>query len=118
MISQVLPQYLQAVCQSATLDEMKLLSKKNFDRIADILFPGQKVVLKEDLEPQSELEESKENNDFAAAVLKECKNFEDALANYEIVQVKDISDLTKANKNHQKFIEEFGKFQGEFNHGF
>jgi len=38
-----------------------------------------------DLEPQSELEESKDEKDFTAAVKKECKNFLEALANYEIV---------------------------------
>ena len=76
------------------------------------------MVLKEDLEPQSELEESKNENDFTAAVTKECNNFLAALVNYEIVQVKDISDLTKANTEHQLYIERFGKFQGEFQNGF
>ena len=42
--------------------------------------------------------------------MKECKNFLEALANYEIVQVKDIADLTKANKNLEQQIETFGKF--------
>ena len=106
------------MCQSATLDEIQLLSKQHFNRIADILFPGQRVEIKQDLEPQSELEESKDQNDFTAAVKKECKNFLQALANYEIVQVKDISDMTKAKMNNQKQIEDFGKFQGEFNNDF
>ena len=97
-MSQVIPQYLQAVGQSATLDEIQLISKQNFSRIADILFPGQRVTLKEEIEPQSELEESKdEDSDFTKAVTKECKNFLEALVNFEIVQVKDISDLTKTN---------------------
>jgi inorganic pyrophosphatase len=53
------------------------------------------------LEPQSELEETKEKHDFIRAVKKECKNFLEALANYEIAQVKDISDLTKAKDENQ-----------------
>ena len=33
--------------------------------------------------------------------MKECKKFIEALANFEIAQLKDISDLNNMNKNLQ-----------------
>ena len=42
--------------------------------------------------------------------MRECKKFMEALVNYEIVQLKDISDLTKMNKNLQQQVDSIVKF--------
>ena len=61
-----------------------------FTRVADIVFPGDKVIIKADKEPQSEAEESKEDKDFTKTVMKECDKFLETIANFELVQTSDM----------------------------
>ena len=57
-------------------------------------------MIKAEKEPQSEAEEPRDDkDDFQRAVAKECKIFIQALENYEVVQIKDIADLTNMQRN-------------------
>ena len=44
-------------------------------------------------EPQSEIEDGKDQTDFEKTVIKEIRKFLDGLRNVQIVQEADISDL-------------------------
>ena len=49
----------------------------------DVVYPGKKVVIKDDVEPQSE-EEEKMDMELIDAVIKEVRSFNEAAKNYEI----------------------------------
>ena len=81
-----------------------------FQKIADFVFPDQKVVIKADKEPQSEIEESKDQLDFTKEVVKECKKFVQYLENHNITQKQDITDLLNLKNVQLQQIEMLGKF--------
>jgi hypothetical protein len=62
-----------------------------FRKVAEIVFPGKKVIVKDDIEPQSEAEEIKEELGFKQTIAQECDNFITAVKNLEIVQEADIA---------------------------
>ena len=56
----------------------------------DVVYPGKKVVMKDDVEPQSEVEEGKMDMELIDAVIKEVRSFNEAAKNYEIANQEDI----------------------------
>ena len=52
-----------------------------------------KCKCKKEREPQSEIEDGKDQTDFEKTVIKEIRKFLDGLRNVQIVQEADISDL-------------------------
>jgi hypothetical protein len=59
----------------------------------DVVYPGKKVVIKDDVEPQSEVEEEKLDLDLLDAVIKEVKLFNEAAKNFEIINEGDLIQL-------------------------
>ncbi len=50
---------MTAVGQSESIAALQETTKQMFRKVADIVFPGKKVIIKDDIEPQSEAEEIK-----------------------------------------------------------
>ncbi len=82
---------MTAVGQSESLAELQETAILLFSKVADIIFPGKRVIVRDDVEPQSEVEETKEETSFKQTISQEYDNFIDALRNFEIVQEADIA---------------------------
>ena len=100
------------------MSTIEVATKQLFDKIADIVFPNLKVSLKVDIDPQSEVisieEETKTENEFTRAILKESTDFLEAVKNFQIVQVQDISNLVRMKTIHMQEIESMGKVSDSF----
>ncbi len=59
----------------------------------DVVFPGKKVVIKDDVEPQSEVEEVKQDVELMDAIIREAKLFNEAVKNYGITHEEDLFQL-------------------------
>ncbi len=65
----------------------------------DVVFPGKKVVLKDDVEPQSEVEEVKQDVELMDAIIRETKLFNDAVKNYGITHEEDLLKLKESKRS-------------------
>jgi division protein CdvB (Snf7/Vps24/ESCRT-III family) len=54
------------------------------------------------------------DNEFTQAILKESTDFLQALSNFQIVQVTDISQLVRMKTVHMQEIESMGKVSDHF----
>lgn len=84
-----------------------------FRKVAEIVFPGKKVIVKDDIEPQSEAEEIKEELGFKQTIAQECDNYITAVSNLEIVQEADIAQLVVLRDIELQQIERLAKFKPE-----
>ena len=64
----------------------------------DVVFPGKKVVIKDDVEPQSEVEEVKQDVELMDAIIRETKLFNDAVKNYGITHEEDLLQLKESKR--------------------
>ena len=80
-----IPKYMQTLHQSADNAEIQRATVTRFREAGDVVFPGQKIVIKDDIEPQSEIEEVKEDMGIMDGVINEMKLFNKAAKNYDIV---------------------------------
>ena len=54
-----MPKYMQTVLQSTSLAEIQTATVSMVKEAMDVVYPGKKVVIKDDVEPQSEVEDVK-----------------------------------------------------------
>ena len=59
LMGQTMPKFMQTILQSGNMPEMQKYAIAMFGETTEILFPGKKFVLKDDVEPQCEIEEVK-----------------------------------------------------------
>ena len=85
-----MPKYMQAVLQSTSLSEIQTSTVQMVKEAIDVVFPGKKVVIKDDVEPQSEVEEVKQDVELMDAIIRETKLFNDAVKNYGITHEEDL----------------------------
>ena len=99
-----IPKYMQTLHQSADNAEIQRATVTMFREAGDIVFPGKKVVIKDDVEPQCEIEEVKQDDmEIMDEYINEMKLFNQAVKNYDIVYEEDLLQLKDAK---QVFIQQ------------
>ena len=84
----------------------------------DVVFPGKKVVIKDDVEPQSEVEEVKQDVELMDAIIRETKLFNDAVKNYGITHEEDLLQLKEWKRSFLLENSKMQKFEKSFEPGF
>ena len=93
-----MPKYMQAVLQSTSLSEIQTSTEKMVKEAIDVVFPGKKVVIKDDFEPQSEVQEVKQDVELMDAIIRETKIFNEAVKNYGITHEEDLLQLKESKR--------------------
>lgn len=65
----------------------------------DVVLPGKKVIIKDEVEPQSEIEENKQDVELMDAIVRETKIFNEAVKNYGITQEEDLLQLREERES-------------------
>ena len=86
ILTSILPEFTTQLGKATNLKTVQQHCLALCNKLASEAWQDHKVVLKSTKEPQSELEESKEEKDFVSTVLKEATAFIEALRNYEVTQ--------------------------------
>jgi hypothetical protein len=93
-----MPKYMQAVLQSTSFSEIQTSTVQMVKEAIDVVFPGKKVVIKDDVEPQSEVEEVKQDVELMDAIIRETKIFNEAVKNYGITHEEDLLQLKESKR--------------------
>jgi inorganic pyrophosphatase len=77
-------EFMNQIQKQSSLANIQSRCLAFFEDLVKEAWTDRKIVLKSTLEPQSELEEAKEEADFAKTIFIECQKFMEALRNYEV----------------------------------
>ena len=86
IVTVLLPEFTTLLGKATSLKDVQKHCLALCDRLATEAWQDHKILLKSTKEPQSEMEESKDEQNFVKTIMKEATQFIEALRRYELEQ--------------------------------
>ena len=93
ILGSTMPKYMSTISLSNTIDAVKIATMAMIRETMDVVYPNKKFSIKDNVEPQSELEDNVIDLQLLEAIIKEVREFNESAKNIGITQEEDLIEL-------------------------